>query len=69
MLVDGFSGPTVLAESAVTMVTVTVNSSDVPSLVTGRMFRVGVMACSEISCRNSKAIPLSEFTEHDQVSD
>lgn len=60
VLVDGFSGPTILADLAVTMVMATVNSADVPSLVSGRMFQVGVMACSEVRCRNSRTIPLSK---------
>lgn len=61
MLIEGIGGPTIMAVPTVTMVTGTLNSSDYPFLVSGRMFQVGVMACSEVTCRTSDTIPLSEF--------
>lgn len=61
LIVNGTIGPTIAAIPTVTNVTGTLNTSDIPFLVSGRMFQIGVMACSDVTCRNSGTVPLSEF--------
>lgn len=61
LMVNGIVGPTLLAMPTVTTVTGTLDTSDIPFLVSGRTFQVGVMACSDVTCRNSITVTLSEF--------
>lgn len=60
-MVNGSVGPIILAMPTVTRVTGTLDTSDIPFFVSGRTFQVGVMACSDVICRKSITIPLSEF--------
>lgn len=42
-------------------VTTTLSSSEMSFLVRGSLFQVGVLACSDVSCRNSITVPLCEL--------
>ena len=60
VVVDGVTGPTIMAVPTTSMVTGTITSSDIPFLVSDRMFQLSIMACSDITCRESVSVPLSE---------
>ena len=58
---DGQSGPTLTPPSNEMIVTGVLDSSTFPALVSDQQYLVGVVACSDVACRNSITVPLSKL--------